>query len=83
PPQHDAVAGQPLADSSLENITDEMRSNIARVRNCIAALDRQMSAIYNTSVSILFDVSLKYRPQELLTPAIQEELILELKALLE
>eukprot|EP01134_Creolimax_fragrantissima_P003787 CFRG3787T1 len=82
PPQEEKVLTQQAEEKPVDvnTVTDEMRMNIARVRNCIAALDAQNVAIYDTSVANMFDASVKYKTQELLVPAIQEELTQEIKA---
>lgn len=50
------------------------RNNIARVRNCIVALNSQFHFIYDTSISYAFDASLTYAIKDILDPRVQVEI---------
>ncbi|KAJ1911875.1 Exosome complex component rrp4 [Tieghemiomyces parasiticus] len=65
------------------DITDEERTNVARVVNCIIALSRQFIHIHETAIVYAFEASLTYPLKDITTDRVASEIGLEVRSKLQ
>ena len=67
------IEGQGGFTQNLEAIPKSDRESIVRIKNCILALSSSYVMIYDTSIMLAYEESLKYEVKELLNQDIMFE----------